>query len=422
MKQILVIDESPLFREYLRFKLEENDIEVSIGIGAVDGASKMRSIVPDLVITDYHLSRQGIMEVLKQKKADPNTVNIPVIIMAQRIDQKQLIQLIPYNVKKVFNKPVKVDALFITLSEILGIPFTIDESPGIVEVHVTDNIVFIEIAQGLNRDKLDLLRFKITELIDFYEIRAPRVIIMLSDIKLGFGDAPNMEKLLVTVTQASKAKMRHIRVLTMDDFVKQYIKGQKEYDGIEVVSNLQYAIDDLLSGIKVEQRENKAEIIGDKLLRAKTGDDADGMALKFEAETRNAGPENLEDMKDLLQNLKIAIVDDDFIIQELIKTTFRRVGASVTAYSDGDEYLAAIDKEEFDLVFLDINMPRINGFAVLKALQLKNIKYPIIALSAVVQREIMIKAIQLGVRSYLIKPLKPDDIFKKSLEILKANF
>ena len=421
MKQILIIDETSLFREYLRLKLEENGLDVSIGISAVDGASKMRNIVPDLIIMDYHLSRQGIMAILKQKKADPNTVNIPVIILAQNIDQRQLIELVSYNVKKVFNKPVKVDALFVTLSELLGIPFNIDESPGIVEVHVNDNIIFIEISQGLNRDKMDLLRFKILELINLYEIKIPRVIVMLSNIKLGFADAPNMEKLLNTVIQASKARLRYIRVLTMDDFVRQFIKGQKEYEEIEVVSNLQFAVNDLLSGIDsgTDPSEKKAEIIGDKILQAQTRDDTEAMVLKFDAEAKSA---RYELMKDSLKDLRIAVIDDDYVIQELIKTTFRKTGAAVYSFSDGEEYLSIVDTEEFDLAFLDINMPKINGFEVLKALQARNIKYPIIALSAVLQRETMIKAVQMGVKSYLIKPLKPEAIFKKSVEILKASF
>jgi len=422
MKQILIIDESSLFRDYLRLKLEDNGLEVSIGISAVDGASKMRNIVPDLIIMDYHLSRQGIIEILKQKKADPNTVNIPVIVLAQNIDQRQLIELVPYNVKKVFNKPIKADALFATLSDLLGIPFSIDESPGIVEVHVNDNIIFIEIAQGLNRDKMDLLRFKIIELINLYEIKIPRVIVMLSDIKLGFADAPNMEKLLNTVIQASKAKLRYIRVLTMDDFIRQFIKGQKEYEDIEVVSNLQFAVNDLLSGIDsgMNQSEKKAEIIGDKILQAQTRDDTEAMVLKFDAEAKSV---SMELMKDSLQNLKIAVIDDDSAIQEMIRTTFQKTGAAVSAFSSGEEYLSIVDSEEFDLAFLEINLPKTSGFDVLRALQTRNIKYPIIALSAVLQqRETMIKAVQMGVKSYLIKPLKPEAIFKKSIEILKANF
>jgi DNA-binding response OmpR family regulator len=422
MRQILIIDESPLFREYLRLKLVDNGIEVSAGINAIDGIAKMRSMAPDLIIMDYHLSRQGCMDVLKQKKSSPNTVNIPVIILAQHIDQRRLIEMVPYNVKKVFTKPVKIDALFVTLSELLKVPFNIDESPGIVEVHVNDDIIFIEIAQGLNRDNLDLLRFKIIELIELYEIRVPKVIVMLSDIKLSFADAPNMQKLLETVLKASRAKQRYIRILTRDGFVRQFIEGQKEYSGIEVVTNLQYAMDGLLAEIEpgMEYAEKKAEIIGEKLLSAEGSAAGEALALKFDAETGKGL--SMEEIKESVQNLRVAAIDDDFIIQELIKNTFQQTGATVKTFSDGGEFIAVLDTEEFDIAFLDLMMPKIDGFEVLKVLQTRDIRYPIIVLSAVTQRETVIKAFQLGIKSYLVKPLKPEDIFKKSMEILKANF
>jgi DNA-binding response OmpR family regulator len=420
MKQILIIDESALFREYLKLKLADNGIEVSTGINAMDGIAKMRNVSPDLIIIDYQMNRQDFMEVLKQKKLNPNTANIPVIILAQRIDQKRLIELVPYNVKKIFTKPVKIDALFATLSELLGMPFNIDESPCIIEAHVNDDIIFIEIAQGLNRDKLDLLRFKIIELMGLYEIRVPKVIIMLSDIKLSFADAPNMQKLLDTVLQASRAKPRSVRVLTKDDFVRQFIGGRKEYSNIEVVTNLQYAMDGLLAEIEpgVEYAERKAEIIGEKLLSAGTSEGA--MALRFHAEAGKGL--TMEEIKESMQNLRIAAIDDDFVILELIKNIFQKTGAVVKTYPDGGEFIAVVDSEEFDLAFLDLMMPKADGFEVLKALQTRDIRYPIIVLSAVTQRETVIKAFQMGIKSYLVKPLKPEDIFKKSMEILKANF
>ena len=422
MKYILIIDETPLFREYLKLKLEENSaVEVTIGISTMDGVSKMKNLAPDLIILDYHLGRQGFMEVLKQKKTSPNTINTPVIIMAQHIDQKRLIELVPYNVKKIFTKPVKIDALFVGLSEILGLQFNIDESPGIVEVHVNDSIIFIEIAKGLNRDKLDLLRFKIAELIELYDIRVPKVIVMLSDIKLGFADAPNMQKLLETVLQSSHVKLNYIRILTNDDFIRQFIQGKKEYTGIEVVSNLQYAMDGLMAEMDkgVENTDRKAEIIGDKLLQVKNTDAGEAVALKFDADARNS---SFELMKESLQNLRVAVVDDDLVIQEMIKNTFQRTGALVISYSDGEQFLKAVDSEDFDLAFLDLNMPKVDGFEVLRALQARNIRYPVIILSAIVQRDLMLKTFQMGIKSYLVKPLKPEDVFRKSVEILKANF
>jgi len=206
----------------------------------------------------------------------------------------------------------------------------------------------------------------------------------------------------------------------MDDFVRQFIKGQKEYADIEVVSNLQYAMDDLLAGIDgdMDKSEKKAEIIGDKVLQAETTEAGEAMVLKFDAEAKNTA---IELIKDSVMNLRIAVIDDDFIIQELIKNTFRKTEAAIFSFTNGEEFLAAIETE-FDLVFLDINMPRTDGFEVLKILQTREIRYPIIVISAVMQRETMIKAFQMGAKSYLVKPLKPDDIFKKSIEILKSNF
>lgn len=422
MKHVLVIEESPLLREYLRLKLTENGLDASVAINGLDGSTKIRNILPDLVILDYHLTRQSCLELLEEKKRNPNTSQIPVVVTAQRLDQKRIIELVNYNVKKVFTKPIKIDALFNTLEELLGIDFDIDRTPCIVEAHVNDDIIFVEIAQGLNREKLDLLRFKIAELMDLYEIRTPKVLVMLSDLKLGFGDGPNLQKLLETIVSASKAKHRNIRILTKDEFVGQFVKGQRDFSDIEVVSNLQFAMDGLLSELdpKMEFGEKKAEIIGDRILSA-TGDSrSESVQLKFDAESKKAL--NLAEIKESGKSLRIAAVDDDFVIQELLKASFASIGANVVTFNDGDEFLAVAGKEEFDLVFLDLLMPKVSGFEVLLELQARDISLPIIVLSAVTSRDAVVKSFQAGVKSYLVKPLKPEAIFKKAIEILKPNF
>jgi DNA-binding response OmpR family regulator len=420
MKQILVIDESLLLREYLKSKLDNDYVEVSLAINALGGISKIRTHTPDLIIMDYHLKKPGYLEVLNKKKTSPNTVNTPVIIMAQRIDQNRLLMLIPYNVKKVFTKPLKIDALCATITEILGVPFDIDETPGIVEVHVNDNIIFVEIAQGLNRDKLDLLYFKIRELIALYEIRLPKVIVMLSDITLGFADGPNIQKLVEVIRASSGAEQKNIRILTNDVFLRKFIEGQIEYADIEVVSNLHYAMNGLLEEFKdpSDYDGKAAAILEEKVLSADNRAQDEFVQLRFEAEDET----NRKDIKELLKNLKIAVVDDDFTIQELIKHTFKFVGAVVKTYSDGAEYLANADVENFDLVFLDLLMPKVDGFEVLRTMRTGNIDHPVIVLSAVSQQNAVIRAFQLGVKSYLVKPLKPDKILKKTVEILRSSF
>ena len=418
MKTVVIVDEAPPFREYLRTKLEEGSIEATSAINGLDGLAKLRNIIPDLLIMDYNLSRQGCMEILKQKRASAALAPIPVIITSQPLDQKKILELVPYNVKKVFTKPIKIDALFSTIQELLGVTFAVDTNPGIVEVHVNDDIIFVEITEGLNRDKLDLLRYKIAELMELYQIRIPKVIIMVSGFTLSAADSPNLVILLNNILKSSQAQQRNVRILTKDDFLKNFIKDQKLYRDIEVVSSLQYALDGLLKELhEVESGETKAVLMGDKVLSA-VETKGESMQLRFDGEVRFS----IADVKESLQGISIAAVDDDEAIRELIKQTFTGFDIELSTFPDGAEFIATLDNAKYDLILLDIVMPRADGFAVLRELSFKNLSIPVIILSAINQRETVIRTFQMGVKSYLTKPLKPTDIFKKALEILKVNF
>ena len=421
MKYVEMLIESPFLKEYLRNKLEENGIKVIAAGTPMEGIAKMRNFAPDLIILDFSIGKQSLMELLKLKKDNINTVRTPVIILTEIIDQRHLVELASFNVKNVFTKPMKVDALFAALSKLLQMSFRVDHTHSIMEVTVNENIIFIEIANGLNEDKIDLLHFKIDELFAIYRIRVPKVIIMLSDIRLNNTNAvDNLHKLLQVVFKASKAAKNCVKILTKDNHIQNFIREQKEYSKIEVVEKLQSAIEYLLevNGSTYASKEI-AELIESKLHQAKPNQETEAAPVKSDVENKLI---NFELGEDSMKGSRIAVVDDDFIIQELIKNTFEKTGAIINTFSDGQEFLAVIDTLEFDLVFLDINMPIVGGFDVLSSIKGRNIRYPIIILSSVNTRDAMVKAIQMGVKSYLVKPLKPEDILRKSIEILKANF
>ena len=106
MKKVLIIGDSSLFRNYLGNKLSEYGIEVSLGLNGLDGFLKMRSELPDLVIMDYMLSRKSSMEVLEEKKNDKNTAPIPAIMIATKVDQRNVVEMAKANVKKILSKPI----------------------------------------------------------------------------------------------------------------------------------------------------------------------------------------------------------------------------------------------------------------------------------------------------------------------------
>ncbi|GAB1433280.1 response regulator [Spirochaetota bacterium] len=422
--RVLIIDESELFRDFLKTRLQRAGLEIETAINSLDGIVKMRNDPPDLVIMDYHLTRKTCKEVLEEKAADPNTQAIPLILTAQKIDKSKLLELVPYNIRKVFMKPIKMDAFYQVLTELIGIRFEIDKTPCLIESHVNDNIIFVEIAKGINRDKVDLLRFKIRELLNLYAIQRPKLLVMLADMELSFIDGSNLEILLNTIIEASRAKLRNIKILTREAFVKEFVNGRNEYKDIEVVTKLELALDGLLAeaAMPADDPEDKAVFFIDRVLSSQ-GHASGTESIEMRFETEKAKTQiTINTARQIGEGLSIAVVDDDFVIQELLKTTFDAIEARVNTYSNGREFMTAVRSKVFDLVFLDLRMPELDGFGVLSELKAQDIDVPVIVLSAVTQRESIIRAFKSGVRSYLAKPLKPEQILKKTLEILKANF
>ena len=119
--------------------------------------------------------------------------------------------------------------------------------------------------------------------------------------------------------------------------------------------------------------------------------------------------------------INIAIVDDDLVIRQLVKTVFRNLKWNIELFENGKQFVDNVSSDKYDLVFLDLMMPEMDGFSVLKYLRDNNINNPVIVLSALSRKETVLKAVNYGVKSYMIKPLKPDAIQRKTAEVLNSG-
>lgn len=411
MKQVVIIDESSVFRDFISEKFESQNTSLSVCIGKLDSLSKMRSLLPDLAIIDYTTAKDFLFDLLEEKSRDPNAKSIPVILMAHELEKAVLNRLASLGVRKIIPKPVKIDQLFSAVSGYLGIDFTIDLTPCILEARVNEGIIFIEIAQGLNREKIDLLKYRIRELIELYDLASPKILVMLSDLSLSFADGTNLELLLNNILSDHRIRNRNIRVLTLDSFARDFISGNKEYREIDVVDNLTKAVESLIR--EPSNGEELTTVISERLLSA--GKDTPGIAnfeMRFKSE--------LETLRTAAKDIRIAVVDDDVVIRTILDKTFQSINAKVDLFESGVAFLASGKASRYSLVFLDLIMPELNGFQVLQKLQEQNILSPVIVLSAVSKREAVLKALSSGVKSYLIKPLEPHMILKKAIDVLKA--
>jgi CheY-like chemotaxis protein len=79
---------------------------------------------------------------------------------------------------------------------------------------------------------------------------------------------------------------------------------------------------------------------------------------------------------------------------------------------DGYASIVALERERFDLILMDINMPLINGFDTTRKIREKGIEIPIIALTAFDKQEVTEEAISAGMNDIMVKPFEPSKLFQ----------
>ena len=420
MKKILVIDESPLFRKYLTQKLETYGFEMVQGANGLDGWVKMRNELPDLVIMDYYLSRKSSLELLEEKKNNRNTTDIPVVMVSSKIDKGKVMELAGFNVAKIYSKPIRMENFLEGLSSILGVDISVDTTPCVIEAHFNEDILFIEIAQGLNIEKIEQLQYKIAELLELYQVRNPKVLLMMSSLELPEEHLRKLTMLLDTVLDHAQPNGKLIKVLTTNEQVIQVVEKTKKYEHIQVHKSLDTAMDSLL-GLKADQIAHD-EVVSERLLKSSAPKKEKDEAIQMRFDSTEAQQEEGQRSSVFSSEANVAVVDDDLVIQELVKTVFSDTSWNLHTFNNGKDFVSNLNENNFDLLFLDLMMPEMNGFQVLEYLSKQGVELPVIVFSALSQKETVVKAVGFGIKTYLIKPLKPEQLLRKAAEVLSTSF
>lgn len=117
---------------------------------------------------------------------------------------------------------------------------------------------------------------------------------------------------------------------------------------------------------------------------------------------------------------RFLIVDDDTELTSLLAEYFKGAGISTAAAHDGAKGLAQALDGNFDLVILDVMLPVIDGFEVLRQLR-KRSTVPVIMLTARRERDDRIAGLQSGADDYLPKPFDPDELLARANAILRRT-
>jgi two-component system chemotaxis response regulator CheY len=116
---------------------------------------------------------------------------------------------------------------------------------------------------------------------------------------------------------------------------------------------------------------------------------------------------------------KILIVDDSETIRITVSDTLQKAGFAVVQAIDGVDGLARLAQDVFDLVILDVNMPRLNGLEMLEKMRddPRNLTVPVVMLTTEAHFALIDRAKKLGARGWMIKPVKPENLVAAAKKI-----
>lgn len=118
--------------------------------------------------------------------------------------------------------------------------------------------------------------------------------------------------------------------------------------------------------------------------------------------------------------MKILVCDDEALIRSVIKEYLLIEKYSVVEAEDGDDAIQAVSKEDFDLIIMDIMMPKKDGYqAVREIKKMKNI--PVLMLSARGEEFDKLVGFDLGIDDYVTKPFSPKELVARIKAITKRN-
>lgn len=119
--------------------------------------------------------------------------------------------------------------------------------------------------------------------------------------------------------------------------------------------------------------------------------------------------------------MKVLVVEDERPISDLIAVYLRREGYDVQACFDGESGLVTAHKETFDLIILDVGLPKLDGTQVCRQLRAENNWTPIIFCTARDDEVDRVLGLELGADDYVTKPFSPRELVARVKAIVRRS-
>ena len=326
MKKVLIIEDDLVVSNIYRNKLVVEGFQVEAAYTGERGLELVRSFEPDAVIVDLVLQQISGVEVMKQVRAEPKYRNLPLIVFSNTYLTSMVQEAWKAGATKCLSKA--------------------SCSPKLV-VEIIRNTLNLSVEADVRLDKPLATRKSSTpqpaavgENQIQTELRSALVV--------------TLPELLVTLRNSvkalAKADTEAVRTTFAQDLSRRMhmLTGNASLDGLTVIAQLAEALEALLKALS-----EKPDTINASNLRT-VASAVDLLGVLF---THAATPDNK-----FPHSGQILVVDDEAISRRAITTALERAKLKSSAVADPDTALKMLSEGDYDLIFLDVDMPGMTGF------------------------------------------------------------
>lgn len=218
----------------------------------------------------------------------------------------------------------------------------------------------------------------------------------------------NKVKLLFEIKDSGIGMSEKIQKSIFEAFTQGELSNTKNFQGTGLGLTISKSLVELMNGnIWFESKENKGTTFYFEI------------EFKVLKELKNKKATSIDNNKKLLAEEKVVLVAEDSEVNQIVtKKILENLGFKVVIANNGEEALEKVSKDTYDLIFMDLQMPIMDGYEATKKIREFDNKTPIIALSAAVFNEDIQKTAEIGMNDHIAKPI--DKI--KFLEVISKYF
>ena len=122
-----------------------------------------------------------------------------------------------------------------------------------------------------------------------------------------------------------------------------------------------------------------------------------------------------------MNTMRILVVDDEDIVLESCQAVFELEGFEAVLVPSADKALEAMKNDNFDLLLIDVKMPKKDGMYLMRKIKEQWPDIPIIVMSGYYTTETIQEAIRMGAATFIAKPFEPDELIKIVRQVIEKE-